>query len=116
VLWWLEGGARLGALSRDSIADPMNEVAVSAASVWEIEVKRTAGRLNAPSDLLEMLERSAMRALPITAEHASIAGRLDGHHADPFDRMIVAQAQREGLVLITRDRRLMRYPIATMPA
>lgn len=91
-------------------------MAVSAVSAWEIEIKRATGKLDAPRDLPERLEESRFVPLPITVEHGVAAGQLALHHRDPFDRMLIAQAQLEGLTLVTRDQRFAPYAVATMPA
>ncbi len=82
---------------------------MSSVSVWEIAIKRRAGRLNAPDNLIDELERERFTPLPLTAHHAWIAGHLEPHHADPFDRALVAQALSMDLRLVTRDARIPRY-------
>ena len=84
------------------------------ASVWKISIKHSTGKLDAPDDLAAQIERARFVRLSITFEHADRAGMLPLHHRDPFDRMLVAQAQVEGLVLVTRDRHIPRYEVATM--
>jgi len=90
-------------------------VVVSTASVWEIAIKQAAGRLDAPDDLLEALAANDFAPLPITAAHGIAAGALPTHHADPFDRMLIAQAQIEGLTLVTVDRRFSDYEVDVLP-
>lgn len=82
---------------------------VSAATAWEIAIKRAAGKLRAPDDLERALAASRFEVLPISISHALAAGKLPKHHEDPFDRMLVAQAQHEGMRLLTHDRRLKMY-------
>lgn len=84
-------------------------VFVSAATVWEIEIKRALGRLRAPEDLLGLIDESGFERLAITLEHAREAGRLPPLHADPFDRMLVAQARMEGMTLASADQAMARY-------
>ena len=115
-LWWAAGSPDLSDEAREAISDPESLVAVSAAVAWEIAIKRALGKLEAPEDLGEELERSAFDALQITVEHATLAGALPQHHRDPFDRMLVAQAQIEGLVIVTRDENIPRYRVATLAA
>jgi PIN domain nuclease of toxin-antitoxin system len=86
-------------------------VYVSAASIWEVEIKRAVGRLRAPEDLTARVDDSGYERLPITFEHAREAGRLPLHHRDPFDRVLVAQARLDGLTLMTADQRLARYDV-----
>ena len=116
LLWWLVESPRLSQAAYEAIADPSNEIAVSAATPWELEIKRAAGRLRAPQDLLARLRAARFQMLPITAEHGVSAAHLPRHHGDPFDRMLIAQAQIEGLTIVTRDPRFAPYSVATMPA
>ncbi|MGD9883072.1 MAG: type II toxin-antitoxin system VapC family toxin [Reyranella sp.] len=81
------------------------------ATVWEISIKRASGRLDFDGDTIASCTASRFQILPILAEHAELAGRLPLHHTDPFDRMLVAQATIEGLVLLTRDRKLTPYGV-----
>lgn len=82
---------------------------VSAATIWEIAIKRNTGRLEFEGDVIAACKANAFEILSITAEHADLAGTLPLHHTDPFDRMLVAQAKIEGLVLLTQDRKLLLY-------
>ena len=116
VLWSLADPARLSNRARDAIEDPDNDVFVSAITAWEISVKQAKGRLVAPDDLAGSVEDKGFTHLPLTFHHAEQAGRLPMHHRDPFDRFLVAQAQGEGLVLVTRDARIPLYGIRTMAA
>ncbi len=102
-LWWLADDPALGAVARAAIADPAAVVYISAASVWEISIKAQLGRIEVlDADLVAEISANDFAELPIAARHADRAGRLPPHHADPFDRMLVAQAQLEGLVCVTR--------------
>ncbi len=98
------------------IADPDSAVFVSAASAWEISIKRSLGKLEAPTDLVRQLERHRFQPLAITVAHALAAGTLPRLHDDPFDRMLIAQARLEDLTIVTRDPRFKRYEVSTMPA
>jgi PIN domain nuclease of toxin-antitoxin system len=89
-------------------------VYVSAASVWEIEIKRARGRLKAPEDVLGMVHDAGFSRLQITFEHALEAGRLPPIHRDPFDRMLVAQARLEGMTLATADARIRLYDVQVL--
>ncbi len=86
----------------------------SAASIWEIEIKRAQGKLEVPGTFISLVERSGFESLPISFEHAVGAGRLPPHHRDPFDRMLVAQARLESLTLATSDPAIRRYDVATL--
>ena len=116
LLWWLEDSPELSADARERIADGSNEVAVSAASAWEMAIKQAAGRLRVPDDLGDALEASHLMPLPITLEHAFRAGSLPPHHQDPFDRMLIAQALIEGLTIVTRDARFEPYGVPLLAA
>ncbi len=116
LLWWLAGDSRLSGAAHRSMADPANEVLASAATIWELEAKRIAGRLEAPDELLAALEAVHIDALPITAADAVEAARLPPHHKDPFDRMLVAQARRLDAVVVTRDRAIARYEVNVLTA
>jgi len=87
---------------------------VSAASIWEIEIKRAAGRLSAPADVGERALEQGFEPLPISFEHARAAGRLPALHGDPFDRMLVAQASLGGFTLATADGALEAYDVALL--
>lgn len=111
LLWWLADDSQLTAPARRSIADPANDVLVSAASVWEIEVKRAAGRLDAPEDLLAAVSSAGFDVIPLTAQDAVDAARLPRHHADPFDRMVIAQARRLDAVIVSHDHAFAAYDV-----
>jgi PIN domain nuclease of toxin-antitoxin system len=111
LLWWLADDEHLPAPAAATIADPDTTVVVSAASAWEISIKQAAGRLDAPEDLLDALSANDFGTLPITAHHAMAAGRLPAHHADPFDRMLIAQARIEDLTFVSVDRRFAEYEV-----
>jgi PIN domain nuclease of toxin-antitoxin system len=115
LLWWLADEG-LTAAERNAIADPANLVAVSAASAWEISIKKALGKLAAPDDLGEQVQASDFLPLPISIAHAVAAGQLDRHHEDPFDRMLIAQAFAEGLTIVTRDKRFEDYGVTVLPA
>jgi len=116
LLWALAESPELARDLRRKIADPSNDVLVSTASVREIAIKKRLGKLDAPDNLLEVLEASDFSPLSINFVHAAAAGSLPAHHDDPFDRMLIAQAQSEGLILVTADRRLRAYHVELMQA
>jgi PIN domain nuclease of toxin-antitoxin system len=115
-LWWLADAPELGDSARKAIGDERNDVFVSAATGWEIAIKRAVGKLQAPENLDAMVEESGFSHLPITFFHAEQAGALPMHHRDTFDRMLIAQAQAEGLVIVTRDPNIPRYGVRTLDA
>ncbi len=116
AIWFLEDPAQLVDEARLAIDEPANLTYVSAASVWETALKQAAQRLSLPEPLDVGAARAGFEELPVTWAHGRTAATLPPVHADPFDRMLVAQAVVENLVLITRDAILTRYPVATMPA
>jgi PIN domain nuclease of toxin-antitoxin system len=115
LLWWLADDPALSRQARGLIANEP-EVFASAASAWEIAIKRALGKLEAPEALPAALDAGGIRRLPIEFEHAAVAGALPRHHDDPFDRMLVAQSQCEGLTLLTSDARISSYAVAVLPA
>lgn len=114
LIWWATG-APLAAPAAAAIASA-REVVVSSASVWEAEIKAASGKLVLDADLVEEPLLHGFVALPITAEHGALAARLPLHHRDPFDRVLVAQAQLESLTLVTRDPVFARYEVQLLPA
>lgn len=116
LVWWLSADETLRSGAGDAIADPANEVVVSAASVWELEIKRAAGKLRLPEELLVAIEAGGMSVLPITGRDAERAASLPLHHRDPFDRMLVAQAARLDATIVTRDRAFDAYGVDILPA
>jgi PIN domain nuclease of toxin-antitoxin system len=111
LLWWEWQARALSEVMRTALRDPENRLVVSAATVWEISMKRKTGRLDFDGDTIAACKASNFDFLPITAEHAELAGALPLHHTDPFDRMLVAQAKIEALVLLTQDRKLLGYGV-----
>lgn len=110
-LWWDSNDTHLPAALRSAIASPQNEVFVSAVSVWEIAIKRASGKLNFQASAAKAIEAHGFLPLPIAVEHAEWAGSLPQLHRDPFDRLLVAQAQLEGLVLVSVDEQILRYQV-----
>ena len=110
-LWLATDSKRIQAEALRSLSDTSNEVVYSAATSWEIAVKRASGKLRFTGSPVAMARKIGLTELPMTAEHSEAAGDLPLHHSDPFDRMLIAQAQVEGLVLATRDGVLGRYGV-----
>jgi PIN domain nuclease of toxin-antitoxin system len=111
LLWAL---ARVEALSPDAtvaITDPGNDAFVSAATVWEIAIKRSVGKLEVPDDLPEIIAARGFTWLPVSSAHAWAARDLPMHHRDPFDRMLIAQAQCEQLAIVTADADFAAYDV-----
>jgi PIN domain nuclease of toxin-antitoxin system len=118
-LWWVsERGTRLSDRVRDLLSDGANEGALSIASIWELAIKASAGRVDLP-DIAERYVPDRMRhhgfeLLAIALPHAFRAGALPRIHGDPFDRMLIAQAQIEGLPILTADPAISRYDVETI--
>ena len=116
VLWWLAENPKLSAGARQAVADPSSIVHVSAATVWELSIKAALGKLDLDgADLVEEIGENDFVELPMTARHSLAAANLPRHHDDPFDRMLIAQAQLEGLTIVTRDPAFGAYGIAIFP-
>jgi len=101
----------LSRAARRAITDGENTVYVSAAVIWEIAIKRSLGKLDAPDDLEAAMEANRFLPLPVTIPHALAVRTLPDHHRDPFDRLLVAQARHEGFKLVTRDPNIPRYGV-----
>jgi PIN domain nuclease of toxin-antitoxin system len=112
LLWAIDGS--LSAETAELIAGSAEPVLASAASIWEIEIKRAQRRLRAPVDFTHLVDETGFERLPITFEHAVAAARLPLHHRDPFDRMLIAQACAEKATLATSDQQIERYDVATL--
>ncbi len=113
LVWWLADDARLPATAREVIANPMSRVFVSSASIWEAGIKRALGKLDLATDvpLAEIANDEGFDPLPIPHDHAAAAADLPPHHRDPVDRMLVAQAVHENLVLVSGDEQVVRYDV-----
>ena len=114
-LWWLVDSARLSRVAYDAIGDEANDILVSAASAWEITTKHRLGRLPegtaAALDVTAGIAGQGFEELAISVADAERAGRLPGPHRDPFDRMLIAQAQGHGLVIVSVDSAFDAYAV-----
>ena len=116
-LWWRGDDPRLGEVEREAIRDGQNDVFLSSASIWEIAIKHSLGRLQIPEPASAAAVRLGFEPLPISFAHAEATALLPPVHRDPFDRMLVAQARTEGLTLVTHDPSIRAYPgVAFLPA
>jgi PIN domain nuclease of toxin-antitoxin system len=115
LIWWADDQP-LAEAAVAAIRSPANAKFVSAASIWEAEIKTQLGKLKLEVDLASGSLAHGFEALPITFDHARAAGRLPPHHGDPFDRMLIAQAQLEGLTIVSRDPVFDSYPVAVLRA
>jgi len=109
LLWWLGDSPSLSEKARELIRAPENTIFVSAVSLWEIWLKQSLGKLRLPSDFEDRLAAEPFEALPLTSRQARHVALLPWHHRDPFDRMLVAQAQVERLILLTADELVAAY-------
>jgi PIN domain nuclease of toxin-antitoxin system len=117
ILWWLTNPAKLRKQALSVLVADETDLFVSAASWWELSIKRALGRLRFDAaGVLAKLAQGRVSKLDVTFDHAEHAAGLPAHHSDPFDRMLAAQALSEGLVLMTRDRAFELYGVATMQA
>ncbi|MBT2491807.1 type II toxin-antitoxin system VapC family toxin [Streptomyces sp. ISL-96] len=115
VLWWLNASPELSPALKDLLrTEP--DVYISAATPWEIAIKHSLGKLDSTENLAERARDLQFMPLPITAAHGVRAARLPSHHRDPFDRVLIAQAQMEELTLVTRDKSIPQYDVQIMAA
>lgn len=116
ALWMLGDPARLGPTTHSALARLDNDVILSVASVWEASIKAAQGRLHAPADVWDVLERSGVGIVAIERADAVAAAALPNHHRDPFDRMLIAQAIERQAVLVTADRWSAAYDVRALDA
>lgn len=116
LLWWLDEPTRLAPALQAALRDPVNDAFFSPASIWELGLKSARGKLRFPPDLAAVLASDGIEELPITAAHATRTLTLPPLHLDPFDRLLIAQALVEGLVLATRDAHIIRYDVPVIEA
>lgn len=118
-LWLQSDTARVPEAVRARLADQKAEVLLSSASSWEIAIKYARGGLPLPEPpttyVPSRMRRDDISALPVTHTHALHVATLPHHHGDPFDRLLIAQAQLEGIPIVTADRRIARYDVETLP-
>lgn len=116
LIWWVDNPAQLTPAARAAIANPDNEVFMSAASLWEIGLKVAKGKLRVPPNFAQVLRAGGFADLPVHARHAELAIALPAVHGDPFDRMLVAQAIEEGLTLVSCDQWIASYGVRQIVA
>ncbi|HDL86113.1 MAG TPA: type II toxin-antitoxin system VapC family toxin [Candidatus Acetothermia bacterium] len=117
-LWWIADDPRLSQKVREIIADGHNELFLSAASGWEMAIKARLGKLKLPDHLErfvhDQLAINGIESFPVQMAHALRVQVLPDYHRDPFDRLLVAQAQLENLPILTRDQEIARYQVETI--
>jgi len=115
LLWWHDQPARLTGTAYSAINDLGNDVFLSVVNGWEIQIKAQLGKLTLPKPLRELLQEeqatNGFRLLPVTLEHVYALDSFPLHHRDPFDRLLIAQAHQEGLILVTHDPQFSVYPV-----
>ncbi len=116
LLWWLADHPTLSEPARSVIANPHHLIVVSAVSAWEISIKKALGKLEAPSDLEGAIHRNRFESLVISIKEGEDAGALPNYHRDPFDRMLIAQAFRNQLTIVTRDEKFQQYGVSLLKA
>jgi PIN domain nuclease of toxin-antitoxin system len=118
LIWWLAGDRQLRSPAREAIGDAGNAVYVSAVSAWEVTTKARLGKLprakSLAQDFSDQIKQQGFLTLDISVEHAQRAGNLPGRHKDPFDRMLIAQAQAENLVLVSNEAVFDRYGVTRL--
>ena len=111
LIWWLANDPSLDPNAKVEIASPNNLIFVSAASTWEISIKKAIGKLDSPEDIMKQIAKNKFKSLPINIEETLTIETLPPHHQDPFDRILIAQAQVFDLTIITRDRQFSLYDL-----
>ena len=117
LLWWRAANRRLGRRGRQTIEDGAATVCVNAASIWEIAIKSAIGKVRLRDPVAwapDVLERQGFRMLNVTVVHAAAVAGLPQHHADPFDRLLIARAHLEQLIIVTSDSAFDRYDVKTL--
>ena len=109
ILWWVSNSALLSSRAHGLIGDPANTIFISSVSLWEIWLKVSLGKLKVPSDFQNKLANESFENLPLTSAQTRFVTELPWHHRDPFDRMLVAQAQAEHLKFLTADKGMEAY-------
>ena len=115
-VWWALTPERLESTALTAIENAANEVYFSVASAWELAIKAAMKRVELPTGIEGALDERGVEKLGISFSHAAHAGNLPRHHRDPFDRMLIAQAQSEGLTLVTRDQAFSAYEVPILKA
>ena len=111
ALWWLGGDERFGAIAAAHLTDASSDVLLSAAVVWEVAIKRSLGKLEAPGDFAATLVGAGARPLSVSIHHAAAVEQLPWHHRDPFDRLLLAQAVVERAAIVSGDTALAPYGV-----
>ena len=116
LIWWQEGQQLVRPEAGTAIASGQSQLYFSHASIWELNIKTSRGRLTLPEPLEQAAQNMRCNLLPISLKHIEEVKQLPHHHGDPFDRMLIAQARTENLTIITRDSAIGKYDVATLAA
>jgi PIN domain nuclease of toxin-antitoxin system len=114
LLWWQADDARLSERARHAIEHPDSLPHFSAASIWELAIEQAKGKLRLPATFMETVAEEEFVEIPVSSRHALRAAALEPHHEDPFDRMLIAQAQSEGLTVVSRDQQIANYDVRVL--
>lgn len=116
ILWWLLEPKKLSKKAQAIISNRENKIYTSSVSFWEMAIKSKLGRLNIPNNIITLLKQESIETISMTPEDALSIINLPIHHNDPFDQMLVIQAKNHDMVLITRDAKIIKYPVTTLKA
>jgi PIN domain nuclease of toxin-antitoxin system len=116
ILWWLTEPEKIALKARNIIANASNVIFLSSVSFLEMSIKRSLGRLDLPDNILKILSAEGFKIQPLLPEECLSMMSLPMIHQDPFDRMLIAQAKYNELTLITRDKKILNYPIVSIKA
>src|SRR5207244_2318854 len=116
ILWWFTTPEKIRPKAQKIIRDKSNSIFLSSASFWEMAIKKSLGRLTLPHNLIEAVTLESFKILPIMPEESLGVADLPLLHSDPFDRLLVMQAKLNDLIIITRDSKMVDYPVITVTA
>ncbi|MCK5521316.1 MAG: type II toxin-antitoxin system VapC family toxin [Candidatus Marinimicrobia bacterium] len=112
IIWWLNNSKELSSTHRKHIEDMNNLCYISSATTWEISIKSQLGKITIPNTYIDELKKEGFRELPIRWSHTNLVKTLPEIHKDPFDRILIAQAKIENMILLTNDQTIKKYPIS----
>ena len=116
LLWWFTTPKKISTKAQKIIRDKSNNIFLSSASLWEMAIKKSLGRLTLPHNLIEAVATESFRILPIMPEESLGVADLPLLHSDPFDRLLIIQAKLHDLIIITKDLKIAEYPVVTIEA
>ncbi len=114
-IWWINGDRRLASSLKRILKDPSNQIYVSIVSALEMAVKKRTGKLKLKTNLKECFQKSRFEMLDLSLVHVLALDRLPLYHKDPFDRILISQAQVENLILVSVDQKIKKYKVKTLP-